>query len=59
MEHERIKEAIAPCGLNCEKCFAHVDGDIRRYSRKLKKRLGNFEAYARRLLGPWPGSTQA
>jgi hypothetical protein len=48
MDPERIKASIAPCGLNCEKCFAHVDGDIRRYSRKLRKRLGNFEAYAKR-----------
>ncbi|MCP3952097.1 MAG: DUF3795 domain-containing protein, partial [Desulfobacterales bacterium] len=32
MDSEHIKAAIAPCGLSCEKCFAHVDGDIRRYS---------------------------
>ena len=42
MTGEEIKESIAPCGLCCETCFAHVDGDIRRYSLKLKEKLGNF-----------------
>ena len=54
MKTEKIKSAIAPCGLSCEKCFAHVDGDIRRYSLKLKEKLGKFENYAKRyetLLG--------
>lgn len=48
MTYEQIKASIAPCGLNCEKCFAHVDGDIRRYSLKLKEKLGNFDIYAKR-----------
>ena len=54
MTNEHIKSSIAPCGLSCEKCFAHVDGDIRRYSLKLKEKLGNFENYSKRyetLLG--------
>ena len=46
---EKILEALAPCGLSCEKCFAHKDGDIRKYSRLLKERLGNFEVYAKRF----------
>jgi hypothetical protein len=49
MTTEQIKAAIAPCGLNCEKCFAHVDGDIRKYSLKLKENLGNFDNYAKRF----------
>ena len=49
MTDERIKEAIAPCGLCCETCFAHVDGDIRRYSLKLKEKLGNFHINAKRF----------
>ena len=49
MTAHQILEALAPCGLNCAKCFAHVDGDIRRYSLKLKEKLGNFEIYARRF----------
>src|SRR4030042_6325971 len=49
MTDERIKESIAPCGLCCETCFAHVDGDIRRYSLELKEKLGNFHIYAKRF----------
>ncbi|MGZ3648094.1 MAG: DUF3795 domain-containing protein [Syntrophales bacterium] len=48
MTYEQIKASLGPCGLSCEKCFAHVDGDIRRYSQKLKEKLGNFEPYAKR-----------
>ena len=44
-----IPEALAPCGLSCEKCFAHTDGDICKYARLLKEKLGNFEVYARRF----------
>jgi len=50
MEYETIKAAVAPCGLCCETCFAHVDGDIRRYSLRLKEKLGNFDGYARRFV---------
>ncbi len=49
MTDERIKESIAPCGLCCETCFAHVNGDIRRYSLKLKEKLGNFHINAKRF----------
>lgn len=49
MTNETIKASISPCGLSCETCFAYVDGDIRRYSLKLKEKLGNFEPYARRF----------
>ncbi len=49
MNYEQIKAALAPCGLNCVKCFAHVNGEIRRLSQELKEGLGNFEAYAKRF----------
>jgi hypothetical protein len=49
MTTEHIMSSIAPCGLSCEKCFAHVDGDIRMHSVKLKEKLGNFESYAKRF----------
>ena len=49
MTDEKIKESIAPCGLCCETCFAHVDGDIRKYSLKLKEKLGNFHINAKRF----------
>jgi hypothetical protein len=44
-----IKETIAPCGLCCETCFAHADGDIRKLSRQLKEKLGNFHINAKRF----------
>ena len=46
---EKIKASLAPCGLSCETCFAHVDGDIRKHSMKLKEKLGNFGVYAKRF----------
>ncbi len=49
MTDEPIKKTIAPCGLCCETCFAHVDGDIRKYSMKLKEKLGNFHVNAKRF----------
>ena len=49
MVDEKIKESIGPCGLCCETCFAHVDGDIRKHSIKLKKKLGNFHINAKRF----------
>jgi hypothetical protein len=49
MTYEQLKASLAPCGLSCEKCFAHVDGDIRKYSLALKEKLGNFDSYAKRF----------
>jgi hypothetical protein len=49
MEYQQIKEALAPCGLSCEKCFAHANGEIRSLSIKLQEALGNFGVYAKRF----------
>ena len=49
MTDAAIKEIIAPCGLCCETCFAHVNGNIRKYSLKLKEKLGSFHNNARRF----------
>jgi len=49
---EEVLNTLAPCGLNCRKCFAHVDGPIGRHARALKDLLGpNFAVYARRFSG--------
>lgn len=50
MTPEQLKETLAPCGLCCETCFAQVDGDIRKYSMKLKEKLGNFHLNAERFV---------
>lgn len=49
MTYDEILASLSPCGLSCEKCFAHEDGDIRKYSLKLKEKLGNFDVYAKRF----------
>lgn len=49
MTDDNIKATIAPCGLCCETCFAHVNGDIRRLSTELKEKLGNFHINAKRF----------
>jgi len=49
MTDQKIKDTIAPCGLCCETCFAHVSGDIRKYSMKLVEKLGNFHINAKRF----------
>ena len=50
MNYEKIKERLAPCGLHCGKCFAYVNGDIKKLSKKLKVELGNFDIYAQRFV---------
>ena len=49
MTHQAMLEALAPCGLSCEKCFAFAGGDIRRLSPRRKERLGNSDPFAERL----------
>ncbi len=49
MTNDSIKETIAPCGLCCETCFAHVNGEIRKLCIQLKEKLGNFHINAKRF----------
>lgn len=49
MNRDDIKDALAPCGLSCEKCFARSTGQIRNHAEKLRKKLGNFDIYAQRF----------
>ena len=49
MTYDAIKATIAPCGLCCETCFAHVDGEIRQLSNRLKEKLGKFHLNAKRF----------
>ena len=50
MEYEEILDVLAPCGLNCRKCFAYSSGETRFHSIKLRESLGNFDSYAQRFL---------
>ena len=49
MVRQHILDALSPCGLSCEKCFANADGEIRRLSLQLREKLGNFDIYALRF----------
>jgi hypothetical protein len=50
MDYDQIKSRLAPCGLHCGKCYAFGDGDVKKYSYKLKEALGNFDIYASRFV---------
>ena len=49
MRYEDILQELAPCGLDCRKCMANRDGDIRRTSEQLQRLLGSFDNYAERF----------
>jgi len=49
MEYDEILKILAPCGLNCSKCMACADGDIKKHSEELKRLLGSFDSYAERF----------
>ena len=49
MKYEDILQELAPCGLNCRKCMANRDGDIRKTSEELRRLLGSFDNYAERF----------
>jgi len=49
MKYNEILERLAPCGLNCIKCMAFAEGDIKKNANELKKLLGAFDLYARRF----------
>jgi hypothetical protein len=49
MEYRDILHELGPCGLNCRKCMAFGDGDIRRTSEQIQRLLGSFDRYAERF----------
>lgn len=49
MRYNNLLDKLAPCGLNCQKCFAYFKGDIRHHSQQLRELLGSFERYAERF----------
>ncbi|MFX0065957.1 MAG: DUF3795 domain-containing protein [Candidatus Hermodarchaeota archaeon] len=49
MEYKEILNILAPCGLNCRKCFAYSEGDIKHSSIQLQTLLGSFDRYAERF----------
>jgi hypothetical protein len=49
MEYIDILDVLAPCGLNCGKCLAYSEGQIKRLSTKLQELLGSFDRSAKRF----------
>ena len=49
MDYGDIVKIVAPCGLNCKKCFAFENGEIQFHATKLKTLLGSFDLYAERF----------
>lgn len=49
MEYDDILKELAPCGLNCRKCMAYQEGDIKKTSEELQRLLGSFDNYAERF----------
>jgi hypothetical protein len=54
MEYKEISDSLAPCGLDCRRCFAHSEGEIKMLSLKLKERLGFFDRAAEKFSGSYP-----
>lgn len=55
MNKEELTGIIAPCGLDCGKCLAFEEGDIRKNASELKKLLGkNFSGHDSRFAGMNP-----
>ena len=46
MEHEEIVERLAPCGLDCSRCFNYHDGQITQSATELRDALIGFEKRA-------------
>ena len=54
MKYDEIREILAPCGLDCKRCVAYSDGDIKNTSIQLRGFLGNFDSYAERYSKFYP-----
>lgn len=50
MAYQNVRKVLAPCGLNCNTCFAFESGEIRFHANKLKMLLGSFDKYAERFV---------
>lgn len=44
-----ILKIFAPCGLNCGKCVAFADGDIKKHAKELKGLFHSFDGYAEKF----------
>lgn len=48
-DYGTILKELAPCGLDCARCYGYADGEIRKLAEALSDKLGNFAPVAERL----------
>ena len=49
MEYKEILLRLAPCGLDCSRCFRFHDSEIKQLSKKLTELLYGFEDVAEKI----------
>lgn len=54
MDYEVILRELAPCGLDCSRCAAYGEGEIKKLSTMLNGSLENFEKIAEKMAGHVP-----
>jgi hypothetical protein len=55
MKKEDIILEVAPCGIDCSRCFGLIDGEARRHAAALQEIFGpSFRKFAERFAGHVP-----
>jgi len=49
MDNQKYLKALAPCGINCERCVGFVDGEIKKACEIIQKGLDGFEKLAEKF----------
>jgi len=49
LDRKKILEALAPCGINCERCVGFEGGEIQKASLVLKEGLEGFDKLAEKF----------
>lgn len=47
MDYAEMVDALAPCGLNCQRCAEYQNGEIQKSSKNLIRLLGNYQRVAK------------
>jgi len=48
-DYQAVLKELAPCGLDCSRCARYANGEIKKLSTELTKRLEGFEKVAAKL----------
>lgn len=58
MDYQQIVKEIAPCGLDCQRCAAYSQGEIKELSAQLLSKLGKYERLAKIMSAKQPAFAQ-